>query len=204
MQPYRLKRTVLPTAEPVTAFAAMEHLRTDSGVEENYISGLITVAREWCETYTQSTLMTSTWQLTLDRFPEAPVAKRGRVNLPEIALPRGPVQSVSSIVYLDEDNASQTLSASVYTVDTASGSVARVVPAYDQEWPDTIDHINAVTVTYIAGYTAAALVPSHFVHAIKLLVGHWYENRESVGSVGKEIELTVHSLLAPYRLGTVG
>lgn len=210
MQPYRLKRTAQPTLEPVTAFAALEHIRTDSALETNYVEGLIATAREWCETYTQSTVLTSTWQLTLDCFPEAAslTARRGyrdtRNLYPPIALPRGPVQSVTSIVYLDEDNAQQTLDSSLYTLDNASEYVARVVPAVDQEWPDTIDHINAVTVTFVAGYTAPALVPPRIVHAVKLLVGHWFENREAIGNVGKEIEFTVQALLAPHRLGTVG
>jgi hypothetical protein len=31
--------------------------------------------------------------------------------------------------------------------------------------------------------------------AIKLLVGHWYENREAVGTVGAEVALAVESLI---------
>ncbi|WP_145502061.1 head-tail connector protein [Yersinia similis] len=38
--------------------------------------------------------------------------------------------------------------------------------------------------------------------AILLLIGHWYTNREAVlvGTISKQLELTVESLLQPHRI----
>lgn len=49
--------------------------------------------------------------------------------------------------------------------------------------------------TYPAGYGADA--PETIKQAVRLLVGHWYENRESVivGRTSKEIEHTVSALV---------
>ena len=39
-----------------------------------------------------------------------------------------------------------------------------IVPAYGYTWPDTLQAINAVTVTYTAGYANAAAVPAVIKH----------------------------------------
>jgi uncharacterized phiE125 gp8 family phage protein len=52
------------------------------------------------------------------------------------------------------------------------------------------------------GYgTTATSVPMPIRHAIKLLVGHWYANREEAQTeVPQRIAMGVDSLIAPYRL----
>lgn len=204
MQRYRLKRTVQPTLEPITVAEALQHCRADSNNEEAWFESIIATAREWVEDHCNVTLLTTTWQMSLDAFPvrcQAPALDRER-----IALPRCPVQSVSSITYVDEDGTTQTVSAADYSLDNASNIEASVGPVYDGEWPDTRDQRNAVVVTYVAGHTLAANVPQAFRHAIRLLVGHWNENREAslVGTISKEIEFSVMSLIEPRNLSPIG
>lgn len=65
--------------------------------------------------------------------------------------------------------------------------------------------------TYQAGYTVNPSdadvwpAPADIQQAVKLLVGHWFENRESVvvGTSGSEIPLGVDMLLAAHRRTTV-
>jgi uncharacterized phiE125 gp8 family phage protein len=60
-------------------------------------------------------------------------------------------------------------------------------------------------VTWWAGYGASGTsVPAAIRHAILMLVGHWYESRSSVltGSISKEIEFGVKSLLDSQRWGS--
>lgn len=74
----------------------------------------------------------------------------------------------------------------------------RVVLKHGQSWPSTtLRTMNPVQVTYVAGYGLAASVPPHLVQLIKLLVSHWYENREPVvvGSITASIPLAVDSLI---------
>jgi len=59
---------------------------------------------------------------------------------------------------------------------------------------------NGVQISLTVGY-AEADVPAAIVHAIKLMVAHWYENRRQViTSNPYEIPMGVHSLLNPYRI----
>lgn len=159
-------QTVAPASEPVTLAEAKAHCRVDTDTENTLITALITAARETAEAETGRQLISATWTLKLDEFPEDDGC---------IELRHPPLSSVTSIVYLDADGASQTLSASAYQVDTA-GTFGRIVLAPGETWPTTeADRINAVTITFVAGYTT---VPETLKLAIKLMVGHWFENRE--------------------------
>ena len=114
-----------------------------------------------------------------------------------IYLPRPPLQSVTSIVYTDSEGAHYTVDADSYIADTAS-ELGSIVLSYGASWPSvTLRPTAGVEITYVAGYGDAASVPQRAKQAILLLVGHWYEQREAVlaGSISKEIEFAVHSLL---------
>lgn len=117
-------------------------------------------AIEYIETITERQLITATWKLILDRFPAV------------IELRKPPVQSVTSITYIDEDGAEQTLSDSLYQVDT-DDEPARIVPAYDQSWPSIRCQPQAVQVEFVAGYGLADDIPDGLKTAIK-----WYVKGE--------------------------
>lgn len=166
----RLKRTVDPIGEPLRLSQAKLHLRVDHGDEDAVIDALITVSRETVEDGTRRALLTQTWQLTLDCWP---VGDR-------IALPRPPLQSVSSIKYYGTDNTEYTFPSSSYIVDT-SGDPGAVVLAYGQTWPTvTLRPAAAVQVTYVAGFgDRSESVPEQYRQMMRLLIGHWYENKEA-------------------------
>ena len=59
-------------------------------------------------------------------------------------------------------------------------------------WPEAYAVTNSVTITFVAGETSLASVNELARQPIRLLVGHWYKNRESVmttGAVPQEISL---------------
>lgn len=89
----------------------------------------------------------------------------------------------------------------------AQGKHFRLAPAIGAEWPSTICEPGAVTVTCQAGYAADAEasegIPDDIKVAGKLLVGHWYMNREGVGRDMSELPLSVSALLGPYDLPRV-
>ncbi len=176
-----------PATEPVSLDEAKAHLRVTTTDEDAYIASLITAAREWCEGFQQRAYITQAHKLTLDRWP------CGRA----IYLPRPPLQSVTSIVYTDSEGAQYTIEAKSYIVDT-DAEPGRIVLAYGASWPSvTLRPAAGVEITYVAGYGDASDVPQKVKQAMLLLVGHWYEQREAVlaGSISKEIEFAVHSLL---------
>lgn len=191
-----LVQTVAPTVEPITLDEAKLHLRVDDPSEDALIESLITAAREQAEEFTRRQLCTATWRMKLDWFPCDP----NEFGRSEIVLPKPPLQSVTSITYVDADGATQTLSSSLYTVDTSS-EPARLVPAYGEVWPTPRSQADSVTVTFVAGYGAASAVPASVKAAMKLLIGHLYENRQSVvtGTITASLPVT-ESLLNPYRI----
>jgi uncharacterized phiE125 gp8 family phage protein len=117
-----------------------------------------------------------------------------------LELPIAPVQSVTSITYVDVDQAEQTLPATDYFVRIVDG-VARIVPATGKTWPATAYIDGAVKVVFIAGYGEAADVPADLKQAIKMLAAHLYENREAtlVGQSASVIPFGIGDLVMPYR-----
>lgn len=187
---YSLTRTAAPAVEPVTLAEAKRHANVVASDDDDLITALIVAAREQVESDTGRALITQTWRLKLHAF-----------FADKLELPRPPLQSVTSVKYLDLSEVEQTLAATYYDVDTdrEPGVIWR---DEDATWPSTSDEVNAVTITYKAGYgNAAANVPGRAKQAILLLVGHWYRCREAVGTVGIEVQLAYQRLINGLRFG---
>lgn len=164
---WSVRVTSEPAAEPVTVAEAKAYLRIDHDDEDDLFTEWIKAARAEVEAWCGRSLVTQTRQLKLDCFP-------GRA----IELPYPPVQSVSSVAYVDTAGDTQTWGASNYVVDLHS-LPPRLDAAYGIAWPTTRDEVGAVAVTYVAGYGAASAVPSGIKLAIKSLVGDFHEHREA-------------------------
>lgn len=189
--PYYMKRTVDSVFEPITKAEAKSFARQDDATDDTLIDTLIEAAREWCESFTGRAFIKQTWTQIIDwSFPGV------------IQLPYAPLTSVSSITYIDTAGTSQTLASSEYTVDIQK-EPGRVYEAWTKTWPTTRFIRQAVTVTYLAGYgNAASDVPVPLKTAVRQLVLHWYDQREPilVGTISKEMEMALKSLLTPYKV----
>ncbi|GJM23936.1 MAG: hypothetical protein DHS20C16_03510 [Phycisphaerae bacterium] len=157
-----------PASEPLTLTEAKAHLNVDHDEDDTYITTLITVARRTAEGKQWRALMTTTREQTMDCFPFGC-----------ITLEHPPLQSVTSVKYIDADGVQQTLSSDNYDVDTDS-IYGRICPAYGLNWPTTRNIQNAVRVRYDCGYADADSVPTTTKQAMLLLIGNWYEHREEV------------------------
>ena len=180
-------RYVPPAIEPISLSEAKAHLRVDHTDEDGYMQSLITVAREAAETRTERTLIQSTWRLVLDRFPQS------------IPLPMPPIVSVSQITYVDLSGNAVALNPADYFVDTAS-EPGWVLPVKGKTFPQT-DTVNAVTVTYVAGYgVTAQSVPAPIRHWILLALGDLYDQIRSVSAEKPRVPQNfADSLINPYR-----
>lgn len=182
------KLLTAPTSEPISTAEAKAHLRVDIADDDTLIDSLVTAARDYVERATRRALISQTWQLFLDGWPGDGI----------FVLPRPPLQSISHIKYYDTAGSAATWSSTNYFVDTIS-EPGRIFLAYNGTYPTTqLRPNNGVEVQFIAGYGAANTVPQIYKQAILLLVGHWYENRETIvtgGGMPKEIPLAVESLL---------
>jgi uncharacterized phiE125 gp8 family phage protein len=180
-----LRLITAPTVEPVSRTEAKTHLRVDSTDEDTLIDGLIQTAREYCEDYQNRAYLEQTHELVLDSWPVGNV----------IALPKPPLQSVTSVTYYDTTGAATVWPASNYIVDTASH---RLALGYGKSWPAVnLQPVAGIVIRYEVGNAEATDVPQRVKQAMLLLVGHWYADREAAfsGSVSREIAFSVHALL---------
>lgn len=193
---YRDPVLVTPAAgEVLTLAEARAHCRVDATEEDYLLVEWLRAAREHVETLTNRALMTSTWDYFLDAFPCG-----------EIRLPKGRLQSVTSVKYTDVAGVEHTVSSSDYHVDTAS-EPGRIVLAYSKSWPtDTLRTMNPVVVRFVAGYGDRAAVPLQLKQAMLLLIGWWNETREAAtvgnqaSSVSAPVAFGVDALTANFKL----
>jgi uncharacterized phiE125 gp8 family phage protein len=165
--------TSAPSAEPVTLAEAKDWLRVDGDADDALIEGLISVARSLAERFFDRSLVTQAWTAYYDRF-----------DCWEIRLPRGPLQAVNSVQYLDTAGDLQTLDAESYEADETRDP-GTVQPAYAEVWPATRCAPKAVRVTFTSGYGSAAEVPEPVKAALKFAVSMWYRRR---GDGAEEID----------------
>ena len=195
----RLQQTVPPAAEPVTLADAKAHCRIDIADDDAYVSLLITAARMVIESRTWRQLCTATWLMVLDYFP----SDDGDMLHDDVLLiPKSPIQSVTSITYYDPLNNFLTWATAQYDVDLI-GEPARVYPSLGFFYPVTREKLNAVQITFVAGYgNDGTSVPEPLKTAIKWLVAYWYQQRESASVAAlKPIPFGVDSIIRQYSLG---
>jgi len=152
-----------PTAEPLTLAEAKKQLELASSdtTHDEHLSSLIQSAREEWENDTEMICCTQTLQIKVDRMFD------------EFKLPHKPVQSVTSLVYFDSNNASTTLPTTIWDFDQAR-KVIRL--KYNQLFPTWTPRYDAWTITYVCGYSDdGALVPAIAKQAMLLLVGYYFD-----------------------------
>src|SRR6185437_6716321 len=203
---FSLKQTADAAVEPVTLAEAKAHLNITDANDDNYIPGLIKGARRRLENEMQRGLITQTWRFSLDHFPMFH-QRTFPVGYAPIELPRPPLISIGSIKYMDPtDPTGQTLITLVANTDYIAdldSEPARIQAAGNKTWPATLRQIGAVQILYNAGYGPdATTVPEDIKMAIKQVVAHWYENRESVVSGPRyaaiEVPQSAMWLIQPY------
>lgn len=157
-----------PTSEPITLAEAKKQLElspTDTS-HDDHLTALIQAVREQFEHDTDSAVLTQTLSVTYENLRDD-----------EIYLPRRPVQSITHIKYYDSSNTLQTIESSVYSLDKPESAVRL---NYLQLWPVPIDRWDAVIVTYVTGYPSVAAVPQLYKQAMKLMLAHYFENRDQL------------------------
>lgn len=178
-----------PSVEPVTLEEAKLFCRVDTSDDDSLITALITAARQASENYTGRAYINQGITYVTD------------TSSLFIPLPKVPFGSVSSVRYLDTNNAWQTMTlGSDYDVTTRgeAGVVTLIsVPSVDARGLATVE------VIFTAGYGAAASsVPYALKQAILFRVAAMYERRgePTQGTTVEEATL----LERPYKVMTVG
>lgn len=175
-----------PAAEPLTLDQAKRAARVDPAfaAEDEFFTVLIQAARYYAETHTHRQLMPARWLLTLDGFPWGYM--RGAHPWGEIRVPWPPLVAVNAINYNEgSDGALVTLDPSLYFVDPRT-EPGRITPAFGKVWPVPRYEYAALQVDYNAGHTGtdqttANPIPACVLLGMRLLVSHWYDNRDAIG-----------------------
>jgi uncharacterized phiE125 gp8 family phage protein len=176
------------------------------------VTAMLAAAREACENFTGRAITRKTYEIAFDQFPAtnpqyqpiygaAPL--QANLNGP-IELPCPPLVSISSFMVGTDSDAPVT--ASEYILDDYV-SPPRLWPLTGEYWPSITTAKNYIKIRYIAGYGTDSdgdiPLPSPIKHAILLLLGAMYENREEeVVAAGNLIHLNrgIEFLLRPYRV----
>jgi uncharacterized phiE125 gp8 family phage protein len=177
-----------PTAEPLTLQEVRVHLRQavddpsalenfdlDSG-DDSWVSAKITAARELAEDFLG-------YPLTDALYVQTAAAFGSSVTLPVLA------KQIVRIEYLDDADATQTLSPSIYYYDPYGGEVW-----FYGALPVLSTRPNAVRIFYKAG--PAGAVPESIKHAMLITITDWHENRAETD----KLPLAAVNLLRPKRL----
>jgi uncharacterized phiE125 gp8 family phage protein len=171
------------------------HARIDAADEDPlYSTVFVPAAIKWCEEQIERAFITQTWQMTFDVFES---------SIAIIELLRPELISVTSFTYIDTAGDSQTLVEDTDFIKSTSSHKGRLQPVFGLVWPDARRQMDAITITYTAGFGPLATdIPGDIKMAIAMLAAHWNENREAVltGTISKEIELSVMSLLSHYQV----
>lgn len=202
--PYRsLVRHTPPSVEPVTLSQAKAHCRVDTSDDDTYISSLIALGRSIVEDRLDRTIITTVWEAKYDNFP-----------MWELVLPRPPLRASDingsleiRVDYRDEAGTSRTLFSANNAFQVDDKTVpGRIYPNYESTWPAVRGDENSVSVRWTAGAgTSEMQFEPVCKHAILLLVGHFYANREPVtagmNSQNVPIPYTFETLMSQCNLG---
>jgi uncharacterized phiE125 gp8 family phage protein len=182
-------RTAAPAVKPVVLADIKKQVRVLHDDDDADLEAYLDAAIEHLDGYAGilgRALINQTWRQDFSGFGCA------------MRLPLEPLQSVSAITYYDGAGAQQTLATSVYEVVTDDRSPFVALKS-GQSWPVTFARRDAVSVTFIAGYGAAATdVPARIKQAIKLHAAHMYAVRETSTEMQLYPTETYERLVKPF------
>lgn len=186
-----LVQTSSPAFEPISVAEAKSHLRLDGAEEDALVASLILTSRLHIEAALGLALISQSWRLTLDRWPQGGT----------VALPLRPVRSITAVRVRAADGTPTLVPADAYLLE-GQGLPPRLV-ATGAQLPAPGRAAAGVEIDLEAGFGALASdVPEPIRHALRLLVAHWYENREPVeiGAPDAAVPPRVSELLWSYRV----
>lgn len=180
-----------PAVEPITLAQAKQFIRVEHDDDDDIITALIAGSRIHVETQTRHALITQSWRLVRDVWPEL-----GCVPVLPV-----PLRTLDAARVYKSDGSTLALDVTTFTLDKAAAPARLTFMRGALPAPER--RAAGIEIDVTCGYGAAATnVPEPLRQAIRLLVAHWYENRGLVAA-GQQVAVlpeTVAALIAPYRV----
>lgn len=180
-----------PAVEPITLAEAKQFLRVEHDDDDDIIGALIAGSRIHVETQTRRALITQSWRLTRDVWPETGC----------LALLPVPVRTLDAVRVYKSDGTTLALDLAGFALDN-SAAPARLSLVHGAP-PAPERRAAGIEIDVTCGYGDAPTdVPEPLRQAIRLLVAHWYENRRIVAASGEAAVLpqSASALIAPYQV----
>ncbi len=182
------------TGRPINVGVMKMQLRlstsTGTGSESTFIGNLIDTATKRVEELTGQKLLLQTWKA----YPSAWPSTRNYIKMPYSPLLH--ITSSTGVVYKNSSGSTYLMASTgdnSWREDTVS-KPGRLILENDADWPgETLYNINPIAIQFRCGYGTSAAgdatkIPWELIQAVKMLVGHWYENREA-SMVGKAVTM---------------
>ncbi len=179
--------TTPPTAEPVALADVKTHLRLTLTDDDAYILALITAARRTIESRYALALMSQSWTLFADAWPNDRVFQ----------IPLWPVLSVASVIVHADDDTYITIDPSNFYLDIATRP-ARYALRQGRVFAQPGRGINGIKISFTGGFGAdATAVPFEIKEGLMATIADWYQNRGDVA--GGALPATAIEALAAYK-----
>ena len=159
-----------PAVTPVSLAEVRRQLRIEHEDDDLLLVRLINVATAYTDVQGAlgHAMISQKWGQWVDSTPPA-----------SVKLILGPVLQVNAIKYYDTNGDLQTDTLNNYEV-LGTSFATTVGPKEGFNWPVTQDRSDAIRIEYTIGYgETVADIPETIRHALMMLIGHWYENRET-------------------------
>ncbi len=159
-----------PATTPVTVTEVKDQLRVEHTDDDTLINRLISVAVAYTDVQGAlgHAMITQKWGQWINSTPPQTVK-----------LLLGPLIAVTAVKYYDTDGVLQTDTLSNYEIFGTEFSTT-IGPKEGFAWPVTQDRPDAIRIEYTIGYGSATTdIPETLRHALMMLIGHWYDNRET-------------------------
>lgn len=147
------------------------HCRVEIDDDDDALEALIAAATDYVECDGSRTVVSTTFDLPVCGWWPG-----------ELAIPRPPLQSVTTVKYYDAAGTLATLTAGNYQVRTPWKQPGSIVwtPSYTlpssqsgRQWP--------VVIRFVAGIADPESIPKLVKQAMLLLIEHWYDERAAIG-----------------------
>ena len=161
-----------PLVTPISLSEVKEQLRVEHDDDDAMLTRLIDVAIAYTDVRGAlgQAMITQKWGQWIKPNPPQ-----------NVYLTLGPVQSVTAVKYYDEAGVLQDDVVDNYQVFGTEFETT-LSPKAGFSWPTAQQRADAIKIEYEIGYgDAASDVPQTVRHALMLLIGHWYDNREQTG-----------------------